>query len=417
MNRKLIQISAFLLAFGFPVNTRLANIMAILFCTICLIYSVKEKRLKNFDFQILKFSSLIIVTVFLFGLFVNPDFQVGINHFLRRISFLFFPVFLFLLNREELKSVFKSASFGLISGCVVSGTFLLIKIFIVYFEPQESFRLGFDLFNYYHTYHNFTAPLDFHPTYYGSYFFLAVIILSDLIFKSSKNKTKFFCFLVLLFLLLICLFINSRIILFLVFCVLVFYIFLFLQRTYRLNKKLFWGMLATIMILTAVAIGLIKNTYIYYRFTNELKWESSSQINSKFNEENGGDSRLARWNSIKEVIAQEPLFGHGIGNEKSILENQFQKDGLEFSADNRYDSHNLYLSYGVQFGIVGVVLLMFYYLSNLIVSVRKRKPVFFFLIFGLIFISLFENYLNNNAGIVFTAFFQNLLLFESIKKE
>src|SRR5690606_213504 len=170
------------------------------------------------------------------------------------------------------------------------------------------------------------------------------------------------------------------------------------------------------LLVTITAFSFVKNTYIYYRFTNELSWEASKNVDSKINKDNGGDSRLARWGSIVKIIKEKPLLGYGTGNEKEVLNVQFQKDNLKFSSDNNYDSHNLYLSYSVQFGLLGFLVLCFYVISNVIISFQKKNILLFSLVFGLMFILFFENYLNNNAGIVFIAFFQNLLMFYSLKK-
>src|SRR5690606_10860521 len=120
-----------------------------------------------------------------------------------------------------------------------------------------------------------------------------------------------------------------------------FVVYGFIAAKYLIQNHIKWFVIFTAMVLVraSIAFSFIKKTYIYYRFTNELFWEASSQKNTKINEDNGGDSRIARCESISNLIAQKPILGHGTGNEKEILHAQFLKDDLIFSADSRYDAH------------------------------------------------------------------------------
>lgn len=414
MLKNLIYASAILAGVSIPLSTKGANLSVAVLCVLSIIYCYKNNRLRKSALKVLIFSSLSLFLIALLGVFITGDIDTAFKHLGRRSLFLLVPFSLCFYDKKHLKGILTYSLGGLVAGCLISGTFLLTQTLKEYFQTRLLSQIGFDLFNYYHTYHNFTAPLNFHPTYLGSYFFLS--ILATLHYLNTAKEKKMLAYSVLLLLLVFSLFINSRIILGLIFLSLVFYFSKLIINVYHRSVKKFFILTVISILLSIVIFSFFKNTYIYYRFTSELQWESSKQINTQINENNGGDSRLARWEAIVNIIKEKPLLGHGTGNEKDILEKKFQEEGMSFSAENKYDSHNLYLSYSVQFGLLGLLVLMIFYYRNLMTSIQTGDWVYLLLVVGLVFISLFENYLNNNAGIVFISLFLNLFLFSNLKK-
>jgi O-antigen ligase len=416
MVKKLIYISAALVGLSIPLNTKAANVSIVIFCVLSVFYCYKNSFIKKPQLSLFKFSTVIFFVLAFVGIFLAADKSTAFNHLGRRIFFLLIPLVLCFYDKKHLQSILKFSLIGLIGGCVLSGMFLLFQTLQNYFSDRLLTQVGFDLFNYYHTYHNFTAPLKFHPTYLGSYFYLSIMSILYFLTKKPSKLLWAVSVLVVLFLILIEFFINSRVILFLLILSLTLFFLWFLKVQFQKNRLYFFTYIIAFFIVIITAFSFVKNTYIYYRFTNELSWEASKNVDSKINKDNGGDSRLARWSSIVEVIKEKPLLGYGTGNEKEVLKAQFQKDNLKFSSENNYDSHNLYLSYSVQFGLLGFLILSFFIISNLIFSFQKKNILFFSLILGLMLVLFFENFLNNNAGIVFIAFFQNLLMFYSLKR-
>lgn len=415
MIKKMIYISAVLAGLSMPLSTKASNISLMLFCLFSIIYCYKNRVSSKVGLKILLFSTIGFFLLAIIGVFIAENIDTAYKHLGRRIFYVILPFSLCYHNRTQLKEILKYSLIGLVFGCVFSSFFLLTHTFQNYFQSRSFYQIGFDILNYHYTYHNFTAPLKIHPTYLGSYFFLSILALFHLIYQ-SKNR-KIIAFIILSFLLLVSLFINSRIILGLIFIGLVCYFLRFSILLFQTNLRRFFLLIFFSLSFIFIGFNLVKNTYIYYRFTNELQWESSKQINTQINEKNGGDSRLARWEVILEAIKEKPFFGYGTGNEKEILHNKFTESNLYFSAKNQYDSHNLYLSYSIQFGFFGLVILLAIFMGNLIVSFQSKNTVYSLFIVGLILISMFENYLNNNAGIVFVSLFLNLFLFSNLRKD
>lgn len=410
-----LKILALFFGISLPLDTKIANLFLLLFCVVSLIIILKDRKSIS-DSRFLILSTVILFLLTLVSFPFSIDYANSFKHLSRRLTFLFVPLIFLFLSYKHILSTKKIAFMGLIIGCLISGTFLLGSIIFKFLSENDGL-FNSNLFNYHYTYHNFTKPLEIHPTYLGSYFFLSLLILFNFLKTNFQKKNIIIGGLLIFYFMIIAIFINSRIILGLIILVTIVYSYFLIKHLYKTSKVFLLGFLAVSIIGITTSFSFIKHTYIYYRFTNELVWEASAKKDSKINEDNGGDSRLARWESILNVIKEKPIFGHGAGNEKLLLNTQFLKDKLFFSANSNYDSHNNYLSYGVQFGYFGMLMLALFLMSNLYISLAKKDIIYFIFVIGLTSICLFENYLNNNAGIIFIGFYQSLLLFLNIKKD
>jgi O-antigen ligase len=413
MINKLICVLALLFGISLPINTKVANVLIFVFCIISIFGFLKNKRKKPPK------NLLTLTTIFLFGLIIitlafSEDIGNSVNHLFRRITYLVLPLVFIYFFKDELKDIKKFSFYGLLIGCIISGTYLTTVNLIRFID--ENGTLNTEIFNYYYTYHNYTSPLKIHPTYLGSYYLISLIFTFEIIKQRSIYKHFILGGLSTIFLLITLVFINSRIIIGLCALSIFIYSLILAKNLYHYNKVYLMGLSSLGLITICSFLYLTKDTYLFYRFTDELIWETSAKINSKINDNNGGDSRLARWESIIKVIKNKPILGHGAGNEKKVINQQFLDDNLNFSAANKYDSHNNYLSYGVQFGILGILVLILYLGGNLVFSLKSKNIPYTLLSISLISICLFENYLNNNAGIIFIGFFLNILSIYNLKE-
>ena len=142
-------------------------------------------------------------------------------------------------------------------------------------------------------------------------------------------------------------------------------------------------------------------------------WELSYNVNDKYDSKTLGDSRVARWNVALDLIKEHPIIGYGIGKEKDALEMGFRNQGMDIAARYRYDSHNLFLGYTLEAGILGLVILLYYLSSNFFFFFKHKDVLFLLFFLSVLGMCLIENYLNNNAAITFLAFFGNLFLYET----
>lgn len=120
----------------------------------------------------------------------------------------------------------------------------------------------------------------------------------------------------------------------------------------------------------------------------------------------GDGSRVRNFNTNKEIVWQKPLFGHGLGTERAVMQHHRNKRSWEFK--NAYHAHNQFFEFLIGGGLVYAVLMLFYP-AKLLLS----KPVSFVLVaFGIIvfYSFLVESILTRHHGVFLYGFFTFLLL-------
>ncbi|CAM3342201.1 O-antigen ligase family protein [Aequorivita lipolytica] len=410
-------IVCFSMAFFLPIHIGISNVFLVLFFVVSTYLVITEKRFHSIKIRALYFSLIPIVLLYIFGLFFSFPIFKGIDIIGRNISFLLCPLIFSWFNNQELTKIRKSLYGGLILGSILSIIILLINNFLNYFATRPFLKFDDEIFNYYYTYNYFTSSLEIHPTYLGVYFVIALVILIRDFF--GRGQINYYLKIIGIVILSAgILFLNSRMVYFL-FSVAV--IGAILYSAILFFRKRYYKQLLILTIVSVCGIflsfNLISKTFIVSRFTDELAWELSDQVDTSYNNKNVvADSRIARWATVLKTISEKPIFGHGTHSEKDILAAGYKKDGLLISYKNRYDAHNIYMSFAVEFGIVGLFILLFYLLSNLWIAIKAKDLEYAFLIFAIISVGCFESYLKNNAAITFVAMFGSMLLFYNLDK-
>jgi O-antigen ligase len=413
MKNKLLYNSAFIFGLVFPLSTKLGNIALAIFMAI-LLFSYKDKPRTGIN--IIWFSTIYFFALLLLGLCFSDNIPDAINLFGRYATYLLIPFFLLVLDKDQLIYLKRKSLLGLIAGVTIASLVLLTNNFINYYSIRPLFTIDKDLFNYYHTYHCFTEILKIYPTYFGLYAILSLIGSLEFILTNMSKREKILIGLTIPIQLLTILFLNARIITVIVIMLLVYYSFVLLKKVYFRSKIFFLISTIGIFLLSILIFSSVRKTYMYSRFSQELVWDLTPNINTSYNGKYKADSRIARWESAFSAIKERPTFGYGSAMEKEILHERFQENGLNFAANNYYDSHNQYLSITIEFGIIGLCLFLFYLFSNLYFSFQNKDKVSLFFFASLILVGLFENLFKNNAGIIFVAFFSNVFLFSNQKK-
>lgn len=413
MKNKLLYNSAFIFGLVLPLSTKLGNIALAIFMAI-LLCSFKAKPKTGIN--IIWFSTLYFFALLLSGLFFSDNISDTINLFGRYATYLLMPFFLLFLDTDQLIYLKRRSLLGLIAGVTIASLVLLTNNFIKYYSTRPLFTIDKDLFNYYHTYHCFTEILKIYPTYFGFYAILSIIGSLEILLGDMSKSQKIVVGLTIPIQLLTILFLNARIITIIVFILVVYYSFVLLKEVYFSSKIWFSTSIITMFILSILLFNSVRRTYMFSRFSQELVWDLTPNINTAYNGKYKADSRIARWQTALSTIKERPIFGHGSAMEKKVLHDRFQKNGLNFAATNNYDSHNQYLSISIEFGLIGLCLFIFYLSSNVYFSFQNKDKVSLFFFASLALVGLFENLFKNNAGIIFIAFFSNIFLFSNQKK-
>ena len=96
------------------------------------------------------------------------------------------------------------------------------------------------------------------------------------------------------------------------------------------------------------------------------------------------EPRLFLWESAVSAIKDKPVFGYGISSAQEhfdLVRTKFQTEEFRLSSINsfRLDAHNQYLQTSMEFGMIGLVILLFLY-SYPVFIVNKNRQLFSFLI-------------------------------------
>jgi len=410
MNYKITKFSVFLFAFFLPIKISLSNFFLIIYFTLSLFRIIKNK--KTAINHAVFYSSILLFIPLLIGCFYTAYFDNAIHDIVKKNTFLLIPFFLSFESKDNLQKIYILAKKGLLFGVVIALFVLILKVLHSFFIINQEKRL-IDLFNFNYTRFNFTNILKIHPTYLGIYVIFSTILIINLLYN-RKIKTIYFTLMLLLFTIGI-IFINQRIIFFIYSLVFVFLTFIILKQ--QILKKAYLKFLVTVGLIISISLlsfFQVKKTYIYYRFTKELNWEFSNDINSFYIKESKGksDPRLVRWKEIINHIKEKPFFGTGTGTEKKVLGEIFKSKGMINSYNKKYDSHNQYLSVLVEFGFIGFSFFIFHLISNLYFSIKYNSLEFFSILIIVLIVSMVENYLSRNNGITFFVFFSSLYLFK-----
>lgn len=402
--------TSFLFGLLLPFSTALSNVALIgFYVSVALLILIKKTTFQKNNIRLLKYSTLALFLICLLSVLFTKDYGVTFNMMGRRVTYLLTPLVCLFLSNESLYDVKKIALKGLFVGSLLSAVFLLSKNFIFYFATRPF--LGFDneLFSFYHTGFQFAETVGIHPSYLGAYYLFG---LGFLIFYNhiKRNVFKIVGCIVLISAIV---FLASRA----VYIILIFMLFIALwvklKNTFqsKLTAQIvyFFG----VLMLSLTAVMLFKNTYLYDRVTKEAAWELTHNVNENFNANTKSDSRAARWDVAMQLFLEKPFFGYGAGNEKKLLTEAYLESGLTYAAQKKYDTHNQFLSYMLEFGVFGLLLFVCFLAFNLKHALKTKEILFSLFIVSITLIGFVENFFNNNAGITFIAFFGTVFLFSN----
>ena len=126
------------------------------------------------------------------------------------------------------------------------------------------------------------------------------------------------------------------------------------------------------------------------------------------------DFRLQIWEVSFEIFENNPIFGNSTLPEKDVLNYHHYLNGKYYYLDSDLNSHNEYLSILMRFGLVGLLILLFYGINifKTITLKTSKHTVREFLGFAIIIfiVCYIENVLDRHHGIVYLSFFYNYYL-------
>lgn len=337
--------------------------------------------------QVLQF--LIIAAPFWVILTIPSFYEGTYGKFIERLnSFWIFP-FILLLKKEE----YYIEHFKKIIQIYIIGVFVLcVKGFLmVTFLPNQYEYFEFQ--NWFHIFRNeFNVRTEIHPTYASLYILLANIFIVYIPQRGMLFKLNvLFLIINILFLYLL----SAKIAIF-TFGILS-AIYLIRQFIYT-KKKIF---------ISIFALGVI--AFILLLFTNDRIKELITVHKSTDEIENSVVIRSQILQCTFETISDHWITGLGPQNTQLELDRcyyHFESNAFE---NNSFNSHNQFLDYWLNYGILGFVCFIFY-MIYLYKCIGNNSFVGLMFLIASTFILLTENILTRQAGVVFFCFWTSYFL-------
>ncbi|HZL10405.1 MAG TPA: O-antigen ligase family protein [Prolixibacteraceae bacterium] len=176
--------------------------------------------------------------------------------------------------------------------------------------------------------------------------------------------------------------------------------------------------------LTGDDIRNIENGMTNYRFVNTLSfynriyqivWELDVYKKGGNPSGHSVSQRLEYYKMAWQIIDDNFWFGHGTGGYYNAYQEQYDQNKFFQNQDYRQRSHNMFLSYWIDFGLIGLIYICFALVYPIIIE-RKTKSFLLMVFFLIVIISFInEDTLNNHDAITFFSFFYPLYLYSPSK--
>jgi len=180
-----------------------------------------------------------------------------------------------------------------------------------------------------------------------------------------------------------------------------------LQGKRRMGYLLISGGLSCIMVIAMLSSHALRDRYLV-----ELKEDLSPSFTGQTVE-----PRLERWRIAAGLIQKSPVIGYGTGSEIQLLQEQYFAKKFYNSYVHRLNSHNQYLSFLIKTGLWGLSIYMITLIYGFKRAINKQDLVFFSFMMLMAIVSLSENVLDADKGVMFYSIFLSYFVFVSEQPE
>lgn len=373
----------------FPIlPSRLKGLPVVVLFIVSIFFLKKEKRKFNVK-GFFKLSSLFFV-LFL-SIFYTGSFYFPIDKIETSLSLFIIPLSFYLIG-----SNIKSNHNRLFIKCFIFSTTVLSITSIFYYYFNNLFKKDYFKVNSFRKLIVEIPIINDHPIYISLY--LAITILFSIAVFPKINKNKKVILIVISLINVFHLFLlSSKGIIIAVLISVVLLLMLLLNNTWTKLK-------VTSFIIVLFIFGLIYFPNLNRRF-KELTIKTTY---TELQITNSTSLRISVYKCAIEKIKQKPILGYGWGaGDMALIE--CYKEKSEYLYREKLNSHNQYLDYYLNGGIIAILVLMYFLYQQLIISIREKKYLFtsIIILFGIQMLS--ENILNRQSGIIIFIFIISLL--------
>ncbi|MBT8327996.1 MAG: O-antigen ligase family protein, partial [Bacteroidia bacterium] len=166
------------------------------------------------------------------------------------------------------------------------------------------------------------------------------------------------------------------------------------------TKKYSTLLIGTVMIMAVLSGAYALSTSFKNKISNSMEdfnsWSNGEDINYK-----SMAMRLEAYKACIGIIKEHPLIGVGSGNQEAELQLMYEKENSVLFKENRVGPHNQILEFGIKYGILGIVLILAYFLY-FFQGVNLRDYIYIMILVMLFTSIQFESLLERQGSIYFS---------------
>ncbi len=344
-------------------------------------------------------SALLFVSFFLIhvaGLSYTENMDAGWFDLQVKLSLFVFPIIIVSrpFNQEQIKNMF----LAFVIGAVVCSLILLIRAFYTYFVFGEN--------NFFYLQLSFFT----HPSYIAMYFNLAVAWLLLNLFKKQEEynrSTVLLSIVAILFFTFMIVLLSSKMGLLVLFLLFIGFAIYFIVS----KKKYVMGFVGLLVIISSV-FSLIR---FVPEIGNRIKTVFTAISSTSNNQEESESTavRMLIWSAANQVISENMLIGTGTGDSKESLIVEYEKRGMTGALEHKLNAHNEYYQVFVSLGIIGLIILMLTLLLPLYNAFTSSNAIYVLFLLIIILNFIPESMFETQAGVIYFAFFNSVLCFNT----
>lgn len=381
--------SAILLGFSFTMGLALNSIAFLLFVLIGITTTIIDIVQQRAVFKFQKTNFILIVLFIVICLReLSLDISAGSSIAFAYIAFIAIPVIIG-FQADRVKK-YKSLIFqAFLFGCLIN---VSVNLFYAVYRGIIINEAGINF--WYFTYEFFSEPFRTQPIYLGYFYLFALFILNSV--QSLRQHSLFFysAFSVLVLGIFLLAARNA-----IVSLLVLLPLYLLIQKQISIKKVIGIALIFVGAFLLAIQNPVIKNRVL--------------KVNKKGNFYSGSSLRANIWESAYIASQENIVWGSGEERGKSLLLREYETRSLKTPLKYQYHAHNQYLQIVIQYGIIGLLVLLGSYLWPFIRVINEKEYLGLFWIVLFSITSITESVFTRQWGVLSFAFFSCLFLCSS----
>lgn len=378
--------SAILLAFSFTMGIALNSIAFLLFVLIGITTTIIDIIQQRAVFYFKRTNFILIVLFIVIGLReLTLDIRTGSSITFAYVAFVAIPVIIG-FQCDRLKNHRSYIFQAFLFGCLFN---VCVNLFYAVYRGLIINEAGINF--WYFTYQFFSEPFGIQPIYLGYFYLFALLILNSI--QSLRQHSLFFysAFSVLVLGIFLLAARNA-----IVSLLILLPLYLLIEKQISIKKVIGLAIIFVGAFLLAIQNPVIKNRIL--------------KVNKKGNFYSGSSLRANIWESAYIASQENIIWGSGEQRGKSLLLREYETRNLKTPLKYEYHAHNQYLQILIQYGIIGLLVLLGSYLWPFIRAINEKEflGLFWIVLFSLT--SLTESVFTRQWGVLSFAFFSCLFL-------